>query len=38
MAAIEQVLVGGPRTPDMGGTASTVELGQAIAAALEGRD
>jgi isocitrate dehydrogenase len=38
MAAIEQVLVGGPRTPDMGSTASTVELGQAIAAALEGRD
>lgn len=38
MAAIEQVLVGGPRTPDMGGTASTVELGRAIAAALEGRD
>jgi tartrate dehydrogenase/decarboxylase/D-malate dehydrogenase len=30
--AIETVLVKGPRTPDMGGTASTTELGQAIAA------
>src|SRR5574343_2038908 len=26
MAAIEHVLVAGPRTPDMGGTANTVEL------------
>ena len=34
MQAIEHVLVAGPRTPDMGGTANTVELGQAIAAAL----
>ena len=35
MQAIEQVLVGGPRTPDMGGKASTVDLGQAIAAVLD---
>jgi tartrate dehydrogenase/decarboxylase/D-malate dehydrogenase len=34
MCAIELVLAGGPRTPDMGGTASTSEVGQAIAAAL----
>ena len=32
--AIETVLKEGPRTRDMGGTASTTELGQAIAAAL----
>jgi tartrate dehydrogenase/decarboxylase/D-malate dehydrogenase len=30
--AIEHVLAEGPRTPDMGGTASTSEIGQAIAA------
>ena len=30
--AIEQVLVDGPRTPDLGGSASTTEMGQAIAA------
>lgn len=34
MAAIEHVLATGPRTPDMGGTASTTELGQAIADAV----
>lgn len=34
MAAIEEVLVSGPRTPDMGGSASTSEVGMAIAAAL----
>jgi len=34
MQAIERVLVAGPRTPDMGGTAGTVELGSAIADAL----
>ncbi|CAN7665249.1 tartrate dehydrogenase [Pseudoduganella sp. LjRoot289] len=34
MAAIEHVLVEGPRTPDMGGTASTTEMGEAVAAAL----
>jgi tartrate dehydrogenase/decarboxylase / D-malate dehydrogenase len=33
--AIEQVLTNGPRTPDMGGTATTVALGSAIAAALQ---
>ena len=35
MKAIETILVDGPRTPDMGGTATTVEAGQAIAAALD---
>jgi tartrate dehydrogenase/decarboxylase / D-malate dehydrogenase len=34
MAAIEKVLAGGLRTPDMGGTASTVEMGRAIAEAV----
>jgi tartrate dehydrogenase/decarboxylase/D-malate dehydrogenase len=32
--AIERVLTDGPRTPDMGGSASTSELGKAVAAAL----
>ncbi|KQW90237.1 tartrate dehydrogenase [Massilia sp. Root418] len=32
MRAIETVLVQGPRTPDMGGTASTTAMGEAIAA------
>jgi tartrate dehydrogenase/decarboxylase/D-malate dehydrogenase len=32
--AIEAALVEGPRTPDMGGTASTTEVGQSIAAAI----
>ena len=32
--AIERVLVEGPRTPDMGGTASTSEVGRAVAEAL----
>ena len=32
LAAIEQVLREGPRTRDLGGTASTTEMGQAIAA------
>ncbi len=31
LAAIEQVLRDGPRTPDLGGTASTGEVGEAIA-------
>ena len=31
---IEDVIATGPRTRDMGGTASTVEVGQAIAAAV----
>ena len=30
--AIEQVLAGGPRTRDLGGSASTTEMGEAIAA------
>jgi tartrate dehydrogenase/decarboxylase/D-malate dehydrogenase len=34
MRAIETVLVSGPRTPDMGGTADTTALGKAVAAAL----
>jgi tartrate dehydrogenase/decarboxylase/D-malate dehydrogenase len=32
LAAIEQVLRDGPRTGDLGGSASTVEVGNAIAA------
>ena len=32
--AIEAVLAGGPRTPDLGGTASTTQMGEAIAARL----
>jgi tartrate dehydrogenase/decarboxylase/D-malate dehydrogenase len=31
VAAIEEVLVSGPRTPDIGGAASTSEVGRAIA-------
>jgi tartrate dehydrogenase/decarboxylase/D-malate dehydrogenase len=34
--AIERVLKDGPRTRDMGGTANTVDVGKAIAQALEG--
>ncbi|MBP2292940.1 tartrate dehydrogenase [Azospirillum rugosum] len=34
MAAIETVLVEGPRTPDVGGTANTTEVGKAVAQAL----
>ncbi len=34
MAAIEKILVEGPRTPDVGGTANTTEVGKAVAAAL----
>ncbi len=34
MAAIEAVLRDGPRTPDLGGNASTTEVGQAIAGRL----
>jgi len=33
--AIETVLVNGPRTPDMGGTASTTDVGKAIAQLIE---
>ncbi len=35
LAAIEQVLRDGPRTPDLGGSASTTDLGKAVAAAIE---
>ncbi|MBL8480858.1 MAG: tartrate dehydrogenase [Rhodocyclaceae bacterium] len=35
MRAIETVLVEGPRTPDMGGTASTTDMGRAIADAMK---
>jgi len=34
MRAIERVLADGPRTPDMGGKATTVEIGKAVASAL----
>ena len=33
--AVEQVLEHGPRTPDMGGKASTTEVGMAVAALLK---
>jgi tartrate dehydrogenase/decarboxylase/D-malate dehydrogenase len=35
MRAVERVLAGGPRTPDLGGRAATVEVGRAIAEALD---
>jgi tartrate dehydrogenase/decarboxylase/D-malate dehydrogenase len=34
LAAIEKVTADGPRTPDMGGSANTAEVGSAVAAAL----
>jgi tartrate dehydrogenase/decarboxylase/D-malate dehydrogenase len=34
VSAIETVLESGPRTPDMGGAANTIEVGTAIAAAV----
>ena len=34
--AIETVLAAGPRTPDLGGAASTTDMGRAIAALVEG--
>jgi tartrate dehydrogenase/decarboxylase / D-malate dehydrogenase len=34
MQAIETVLAEGPRTPDMGGTATTADVGRAVAAAI----
>ena len=37
VSAIEEVIKNGPRTPDLGGTASTTEVGQAIAAQIAGR-
>ena len=36
LSAIEQVLAQGPRTRDLGGTASTTEVGEAIAAIVVG--
>ena len=35
LRAIEQVLAHGPRTPDLGGTATTTQMGEAIAARIE---
>ncbi|SDP94341.1 tartrate dehydrogenase/decarboxylase / D-malate dehydrogenase, partial [Paracidovorax cattleyae] len=35
--AIEQVIKSGPKTPDLGGTASTTQVGEAIAAAIAQR-
>jgi tartrate dehydrogenase/decarboxylase/D-malate dehydrogenase len=35
VAAIEHVLASGPRTPDLGGSASTSDVGRAIAARVE---
>lgn len=35
VAAIERTLIDGPRTGDLGGNASTTEMGQAIAALIE---
>jgi tartrate dehydrogenase/decarboxylase/D-malate dehydrogenase len=35
LRAIEHVTTHGPRTPDMGGTATTSDVGRAIAAAVE---
>ena len=34
LKAIEKVLQEGPKTPDLGGKASTSDLGKAVAAAL----
>jgi tartrate dehydrogenase/decarboxylase/D-malate dehydrogenase len=34
VTAIEKVIAGGPKTRDMGGSASTKEVGEAIAAAI----
>jgi tartrate dehydrogenase/decarboxylase/D-malate dehydrogenase len=36
LAAIEQVLAHGPRTPDLGGNATTSDVGAAVAAAVNG--
>jgi tartrate dehydrogenase/decarboxylase/D-malate dehydrogenase len=36
VAAIERVLVTGPRTADLGGNASTTDMGRAIAARVAG--
>jgi tartrate dehydrogenase/decarboxylase/D-malate dehydrogenase len=37
VSAIEEVIKNGPRTPDLGGTASTTEVGQAFAAQIAGK-
>ncbi|AVS78305.1 tartrate dehydrogenase [Paracidovorax avenae] len=34
VAAIEEVIKSGPKTPDLGGTANTTQVGEAIAAAI----
>ena len=34
--AIEDVIKSGPRTPDLGGTANTTQVGEAIAARVAG--
>jgi tartrate dehydrogenase/decarboxylase/D-malate dehydrogenase len=34
LAAVQSVLAKGPHTPDLGGTASTTDMGKAIAAAI----
>ena len=36
VTAIEEVIKSGPRTPDLGGTASTTQVGEAIAARVAG--
>jgi tartrate dehydrogenase/decarboxylase/D-malate dehydrogenase len=36
LRAVESVLRDGPRTPDLGGSASTTEVGQALAARVAG--
>ena len=36
MRAVEQVALAGPRTPDLGGTASTHDVGSAMVAAIRG--
>ncbi|MEO6972129.1 MAG: tartrate dehydrogenase [Rhodoferax sp.] len=36
VAAIEEVIKSGPRTPDLGGTANTTQVGEAIAALIAG--
>ena len=36
LRAIEQVLRSGPRTPDLGGTANTTQMGEALAALVAG--
>ncbi len=33
---IEEVIKSGPRTPDLGGTANTTQVGEAIAARVAG--